>query len=102
MNIKKALMVIILSAVALMAVAKVASPSGLDQLEHHLAVQGWKKGQLTLLNAGYSSGMFSQNAHGRYASSDPVRPGEVTIKIHRSTPLQGWSVANYVHLPISE
>jgi len=54
------------------------------------------------LNAGDSNGMFSQNAHGRYASSDPVRPGEVTIKIHRSTPLQGWSVANYAHLPISE
>ena len=66
MNTRRALLIIGLIFVALIAAAKVTSSNGLDQLEQHLAKQGWEKGQLTLLNGGYSSNLFSQTAHGRY------------------------------------
>jgi hypothetical protein len=102
MILRRALLVVGMLVVALMAAAKVTSSNGLDQLAQHLAKQGWEKGQLTLLDAGYSSNIFSQTAHGRYESSDPARLGKVTIKIQRGTPLQAWSVANYGYLPISK
>lgn len=97
MNKNRALWILAAIMVALITVTLVTSSSGLDQLERHLAEQGWEESQLTLQAGGYSSYFLRQSAHGRYTSSDPTRPGEVTVKIERPTPFHDWSVTTYRH-----
>jgi hypothetical protein len=94
---KRVLWILAAIVVALVTVTVITSSNGLDQLEEHLAEQGWEKSQLTLMAGGYSSGILHQSAHGKYASSDPTSPGEVTVKIERPTPFHDWSVTTYRH-----
>ncbi|MAG63033.1 hypothetical protein CMO84_05865 [Candidatus Woesearchaeota archaeon] len=97
MNMKQVSWVLGGIVVVLVAVTVINSSDGLDQLEQHLAEQGWEKSQLNLMVGGYSSSFLSQSAHGKYASSDPTRPGEVTVKVERPTPFHDWSVTTYRH-----
>ena len=97
MNMKQVSWVLAGIVMALVVVTVITSSDGLDQLDQHLAQQGWEKSQLSLMEGGYSSSFLSQSAHGKYVSSDPTRPGEVTVKVERPTPFHDWSVTTYRH-----
>ncbi|MAF66383.1 MAG: hypothetical protein QF903_01675 [Planctomycetota bacterium] len=99
---KRTLQFVAVVAVALLVAAKTIASTGLDELEPHLAELGWETGQLTAVAGGYSTGILAQTAHGVYASTDPERPGEVTITLQRSMPLQAWRVASFSFGPSAD
>ena len=70
--------------------AKLTTPIGMDHLEPYLSEEGWKPAQLRLLEGGYSSGFLSQAVYGRYHSLDPVRPGQLQMRLERPTPIHAW------------
>ena len=99
---QRALLALTLIAVLVVGVVRLSASNGPDQLQGPLLERGWASEDLRLTAGIYSNGFLSQSAQGWYDSTDPDRPGQVMLKIQRSTPLQSWGVAEFSYEPSEE